>query len=68
MVQINYLKLKNALWVDGLTQRELANRVGLKEQVISNAFHGRINFSESEKNKIATALGRKRGELFENYD
>lgn len=59
------IKLKTSIILSGYTQRQLSEQIGIKEQVISGAIHERLLLSESEKQKIADALGRRPEDLFE---
>lgn len=57
-------RLKIAILEAGLTQRELARRVGLHESLVSLIARGRYNPDPLQEARIATALGRDVSELF----
>ena len=56
--------LKAAIFEAGLTQRELARRVGISESQISLALSGRFVLSEKEKDRISKELLKPVKELF----
>ena len=57
--------LKMAIFKTGMTQRKLADEIGVHESVISGAISGRIVLTGEEKKKIAQALNKKIKELFD---
>jgi transcriptional regulator with XRE-family HTH domain len=58
--------LKMALFEQGITQRELARKVGLQESQISMAIRGRLILNLREKEKVSKVLKRPINELFDS--
>ena len=57
-------KLKLELWLRGQTQRELAERSGLNESVISLILNGRYLPDSIQRARIADALQKPEKEVF----
>lgn len=60
------LRLKAARVIQGLTQLQLANKVGLKEIEISRFETGRSQPTEEMKRQLAAKLDKPQFELFES--
>ena len=58
-------KLKAGLTQSGMRQYEVARLAGLTENDLSRIVQGRRDATPEERMRIATALGRAEGELFE---
>jgi len=58
-------RLKKALIDAGLSQRELAEVVGMGESRISQVFNGHLLISRDMQSKIAAALKKRAKELFD---
>jgi transcriptional regulator with XRE-family HTH domain len=59
-------RLKVAFIESGKTQREVAREIGLSEALLSMAVRGRYLLDESQRRRVAIALGKPVEELFEN--
>ena len=60
------LPFKMAIFSSDLkTQRNLSQKTGIHETIISLAINGRYNLDRMQRAKIAAALGRKEGEIFD---
>lgn len=50
-------RIRDARKVQGLTQKELGEKIGVSKSVMSRYEHGEINFSIDALQKISTELG-----------
>jgi transcriptional regulator with XRE-family HTH domain len=58
------LKFKKTLTELDIKQRELSRRTGIPESYISHYANGRMQLSQTERGKIADALGVDAAEIF----
>ena len=56
--------MKRITQQDGVTQREISQKSGLDEAIISLIANGRYNPDAVQRAKIAAALGRPESEVF----
>ena len=59
-------KIRNALLEAGLTQKQLADKLGVKQQLISNWINGFSNPKDLSLKKIAVATGKPLSYFIEN--
>jgi transcriptional regulator with XRE-family HTH domain len=59
-------KIRNALLEAGLTQKQLADKLGVKQQLISNWINGFSNPKDLSLKKIAAATGKPLSYFIEN--
>ena len=62
---IRNIELKKAIFEEDTTQREIAKKTCIPENLLSLAIHGKFNLNMIQKAKIADALKRDVTELFE---
>jgi transcriptional regulator with XRE-family HTH domain len=63
----NLDKLNQAIKERGLSQRFIANKIGLSEVVLSRKLHGQSEFTVSEANAIASVIQmstKERNDIF----
>lgn len=58
------LTLRMAIFMAGVTQRELARKAGIPEAHLSMAIHGKYNLDDLQKKKIANALDMPEKQVF----
>ncbi len=58
------VKLKIAIFENGLSQRELAKRTKIPESFISMSIHGKYNLDPVQRAKISKEIGKPESEIF----
>jgi len=58
------IKLKMAIFENGLSQRALAKMTGIHESIISMAVQGKYNLDRIQRAKISKAIGKSERTLF----
>jgi ribosome-binding protein aMBF1 (putative translation factor) len=58
------IKLLAAIREKGWKQKDLAEKLGKRDTLISSIIRGRWNLNEAEKRRVAEVLGKKVEELF----
>jgi len=59
-------RLKTAIVESGRTQRALARELGLTEDRLSEIVAGAVNPRDEERRRLAQALGKRPGHLFDD--
>jgi len=58
------VKLRNAIFEEGLTQKAVAAECGIPESVVSMIVNGKYVPDDHQKRRIAQTLGKYESELF----
>lgn len=66
MAKKRNIRVLNALWIKGLTQKDLAGKVGVTEQTICRVINNDHAPNISTADKIAKALGCEKHDLFDS--
>jgi transcriptional regulator with XRE-family HTH domain len=59
--------LKSAMALNGLNQRELAEKMGISQMTLSNKMTNKVEFTASEIRKIADILGLGNMEVMNTF-
>lgn len=58
------ISIKVKMVEEDITQVQLAEESDIARSILNQIISGRVNPTEAEKERIATALGAEKGELF----